>query len=84
MPTEEAAATEPAADARKAAPAAADAETLAAMTGKTEPAKPITLNPGEVTEGVKAGQYPFNVSFEPAEVEGIGLVRSKFANEDFF
>ncbi len=84
MPAEEAAATEPAADAPKAAPAEVDAETLAAMTGKTEPAKPITLNPAEVTEGVKAGQYPFNVSFEPAEVEGIGLVRSKFANEDFF
>ncbi len=84
MPTEEAAATEPAADAPKAAPAEVDAETLAAMTGKTEPAKPITLNPGGVTGCVKAGQYPFSVSFEPAEVEGIGLVRSKFANEDFF
>lgn len=68
----------------EAEPAQPDAEAIAIITGKTEPAAPIVLDPGAVTEGVKAGQHRFNLTFEPTEVEGMGLVRSKFANEGVF
>ena len=60
--------------------AAATAILEAAAEGEVTPTK---LDPGAAV-GPKIGEYRFKLSFDPTEVEGMGLVRSKFENEGIF